>query len=234
MVTPEEIRQFEVFASVDPADCDQLCRVVADISLSPGEYAVNEGDDRALFGVLEGWMDVVRVVDGMERVIGERQPGDLFGEMSIALGMRHPAGLRAAEASRIFRIEPHDYHAIAAVTPEVARRVGLLASNRLVGPRGLQAIVSEPTPFRAVVLGYRSDAACAAPRHFLDRNQIRFKWLQPDVPADAEEWLGGFRPKATSRRSAFWTARPSCARSCVAWPNSWTSRQSRRPPSTTR
>src|SRR5262249_11070168 len=27
-------------------------------------------------------------------------------------------------------------------------------------------------------------------RHFLDRNQIRFRWLQPDVPADAEQWPG--------------------------------------------
>ena len=27
-------------------------------------------------------------------------------------------------------------------------------------------------------------------RRFLDRNQIRFRWLQPDVPADAEQWSG--------------------------------------------
>src|SRR4029077_17253789 len=25
-------------------------------------------------------------------------------------------------------------------------------------------------------------------RRFLDRNQIRFRWLQPDVQADAEQW----------------------------------------------
>jgi thioredoxin reductase (NADPH) len=104
--------------------------------------------------------------------------------------MRHPAGFRAAEASRVFRIEPHDYHAVAAVAPEVARRVGLLASDRLGGPRGLQALVSAPAPFRAIVLGHRWDASCAELRRFLDRNQIRFRWLQPDVPADAEQWGG--------------------------------------------
>jgi thioredoxin reductase (NADPH) len=27
-------------------------------------------------------------------------------------------------------------------------------------------------------------------RRFLDRNQITFRWLQPDVPADAEQWWG--------------------------------------------
>jgi thioredoxin reductase (NADPH) len=48
--------------------------------------------------------------------------------------------------------------------------------------------VSAPTPFRAIVLGHRWDASCAELRRFLDRNQIRFQWLQPDVPTDAEEW----------------------------------------------
>ncbi|MEZ0285992.1 MAG: FAD-dependent oxidoreductase, partial [Thermoleophilia bacterium] len=190
MVTLEEIGRFEVFAPLDPADRERLCRVAADISLNPGEYAVNEGDERALFGVLEGRMEVVSVADGVERLIGERRPGDVFGEMSIALGMRHPAGLRAAEASRVLRIEPHDYHAVAAVAPEVGRRVGLLASDRISGPRGWQALVAAPAPPRAIVLGHRWDAACAELRRFLDGNQIRFTWLQPDVPADAEQWAG--------------------------------------------
>ena len=68
--------------------------------------------------------------------------------------------------------------------------MSLLANNRLVGPRGLQARASAPAPFRAIVLGHRRDASCAELRRFLDRNQIRFRWLQPDVPADAEQWSG--------------------------------------------
>ncbi len=190
MATVEEIEQFKVFACLDPADRVRLCRVAADISLSSGEFAVHEGGERALFGVLEGRIEAVRLVDGVARVIGERRPGDVFGEVSIALGMPHPAGFRAAEPSRIFRIEPHDYHALAAIAPELGKQVGLLASHRIAGPRGLQAIVSQTAPFRAIVLGHRWDASCAKVRHFLDRNQIPSRWLQPDVPADAEQWEG--------------------------------------------
>jgi thioredoxin reductase (NADPH) len=135
-------------------------------------------------------MEVVSGVDGVASVIGERQPGEIFGAMSIAPGLQHPAGLRAAEASRVFRIEPHDYYAVAAAEPEVGKRVGVLASNRLGGPRGWQARVAEADPFRAVVLGDRWDASCAELRRFLDRNQVRFRWLQPDVPADVEHWEG--------------------------------------------
>jgi thioredoxin reductase (NADPH) len=102
--------------------------------------------------------------------------------------MLHPGGFRAAETSRVFRIELHDYQALAAAAPAVAERVGILANSRLTGPRGLQARASAPTVIKALVLGARRDAACAELRRFLDRNQVPFRWLQPDVPADVEQW----------------------------------------------
>ncbi len=190
MVTPDEVGQVRVFSDLAPADRERLCRVAADIGLGTGEYAVHEGDEPGLFGLLDGRIEVVKLVDGVERVIGERQPGDVFGEISITLGTPQPAGFRATETSRVLRIEPHDYHAVAAVAPEVGKRVGLLASDRIGGPRGLQSLISESTPYRAIVLGHRWDASCAELRRFLDRNQVRFRWLQPNVPEDAEQWFG--------------------------------------------
>jgi thioredoxin reductase (NADPH) len=190
MVTREEIGRVAVFADLEAPECEELCRSAADITLQPGEYALHEGDVPALLGVLEGRLEVVRLVDGVESVIGERQPGDICGELSITLGMPQPAGFRASEVSRVFRLEPHEYHALASVAPSVRERVGALATNRLTGARGLQARVSESAPFRAIVLGSRWDPSCAELRRFLDRNQIRFRWLQPDVPADVEQWWG--------------------------------------------
>src|SRR5262245_31331398 len=169
MVTAEEIGRVAVFADLEPAERDRLARVVADITLVPGESAVHEGDARALFGVLEGRLEVLRFVDGVESVIGERRPGEVFGEMSIAFGMLHPGGFRAAEPSRVFRLELHDYHALAAAVPEVGERVALLAAHRLGGPKGLQARASAPTPFRAIVLGHRQDPSCAELR---DRKSV--------------------------------------------------------------
>ena len=128
--------------------------MVADITLAPGEFAVHEGDARALFGVLEGRFEVLRVVDGVESVVGERKPGEIFGEMSIAFGMLHPGGFRATETSRVFRLELHDYQALAAAAPEVGEQVALLAAHRLGGSKGLQARASAPAPFRAIVLGH--------------------------------------------------------------------------------
>ena len=194
MVTADEIREITVFAALDPRDCERLARVAADISLVPGEYAVHEGGERALFAVLDGRIEPIKLVDGIERIVGERRPGDIFGEVPITLGTVFPVGFRAAEKSRVMRVEPHDYHAVAAVAPDVAKEVGRLAGHRIGGPGGLQGIAADPPPRRAIVLGHRWDPACTELRRFLDRNQITFKWLLPDAPDAAEQWWGGPLP----------------------------------------
>src|SRR5215831_3965543 len=99
----------------------QLARSAADVILMPGEYAANEGDDRALFAVLEGRIEAVKTVDGIEQPVGERLPGEVFGEVPIVLGAPFPVGFRAAERSRVLRISPAGYHAIAAVDPVVPK-----------------------------------------------------------------------------------------------------------------
>ena len=193
MVTTEEIGQVALFAALDPAQREQLSRVAADVSLVAGEYAAHQGGERALFAVLEGRIEPVKQVDGIERVVGERHPGDVFGEVPIVLGTVFPVGFRAAEPSRVMRIEAHDYHAVAAVAPDIAKEVGRLAAHRMGGLRGLQGIAAEPPPPRAIVVGHRWDASCTELRRFLDRNQVTFKWLTPDTP-DAEERWGGPLP----------------------------------------
>jgi thioredoxin reductase (NADPH) len=190
MVTGDDIRLIPVFAGLEPRVCERLSRAAADISLASGEYAAHEGDERALFGILDGRIEAVKVVDGIDRVVGERHPGEIFGEVPITLGTLFPVGFRGAEPSRIMRIEPHDYHAIAAVAPEVAKEVGRLASYRITGPRGLQGIAAEPPPPRAVVFGHQWDPACTELRRFLHRNQVSFKWLKPDEPEVTEQWGG--------------------------------------------
>jgi thioredoxin reductase (NADPH) len=188
MVTTEEIGKVALFAALGASQREELSQLAADVSLVAGEYAAHEGGERALFAVLEGRIEPVKQVDGIERVVGERRPGDVFGEVPIALGTVFPVGFRAAEPSRVMRIEAHDYHAIAAVAPDIAKEVGRLAAHRMSGGRGLQGIAAEPPPPRAIVVGHRWDASCTGLRRFLERNQVTHKWLTPDAPADADEW----------------------------------------------
>jgi thioredoxin reductase (NADPH) len=196
MVTPEEIGTVETFACLASAQRHQLSLAAADISLMPGEYAANKGDDGALFAVLEGRVEPVHLTDGVERVVGRRLPGDIFGEFPLVFGTVFPVGFRAAERSRVMRIEARDYHAMAAEVPELGKEVGRLAAHRASGLRGLQGLAADPPPPRAIVVGNRWDAACAELRRFLDRNQVSFKWLTPDAPDPKEVWGGPLPPEA--------------------------------------
>jgi thioredoxin reductase (NADPH) len=187
VVTADEIAGVSIFADLGPVERERLSRVAADIRLVPGEYAVHQGDGRALFAVLEGRLETVALEDGIPRVVGGRVVGELFGEVPIALATTFPFGFRAAEPSRVMRIEANEYHAIAASSPEVGVKLGALARERI---SGLQGIAAEPPPPRAIVLGHRWDASCAELRRFLDRNQVTFRWITPDALDAADQWGG--------------------------------------------
>ena len=187
LITPEEIGGIPILGALGEQERERLSQATADIRLVQGEFAVNEGDEAALFAVLHGRFEVVRTIDGVERVIGERLPGDIFGEVPIALGTGFPGAYRATEPSRVARIDVQSYHTIVAASPEVRAKVTALARRRI---GGLQDIAAEPSPPRAIVVGHKWDSSCTALRHFLDRNQVTFEWIVPDAPDAKKAWGG--------------------------------------------
>jgi thioredoxin reductase (NADPH) len=190
VITLEEIGEVAVFSSLGSAEREQLSRAAADLSLLAGEYAALEGDEQAIFAVLEGRIEAVKATDGIERVVGERVVGDIFGEVPIVLGTVFPVGFRAAEPTRVMRIDPHAYHSLAALAPNVAQEIGRLAANRMGGSHGLQGLAADPPPPRAIVVGHRWDPACSELRRFLDRNQITFRWITGEAADEAALWEG--------------------------------------------
>src|SRR5579864_8388238 len=142
MFTKEELRAIPLFSGLDEKELDYLADTSADIRLQEGEYAVHEGEThRALFATVEGRLEVTKVVDGIERVVGIRGPGDLFGEVPVVLNTPFLASLRAAQPSRVMQIEIREFHAIAAAAPEISATVGAAALDRV---EGLQELGAEP------------------------------------------------------------------------------------------
>ena len=187
MLTVEDVARIPLFQSLEAPELERLARTSADLHLGPGEFAVPEGGERALFAVLDGNIEVVKTFDGVERTLGWRKPGTIFGEVPIALGTPFPGGYRAAEPSRVMRVDIQQYYAIAAVSKEISLKVSALARERI---GGLQSITNEPPKPRATVVGNRWDSTCSDLRRFLARNQITFNWLTPDAPELARLWPG--------------------------------------------
>jgi thioredoxin reductase (NADPH) len=187
MIAVEELAAAPVLASVSHDDLGRVARAAGDVSLASGEYAVHEGDERSLFVVLSGRIEVTKVIDGIERVIGVRAPGQIFGEVPITFGTPFQGSYRATEPTRVASIAARDFHALAAANPDVLTRVAALASERIGGLRG---IATAPPKARAVMLGLRGDETVRALRSFLSRNQISYDWITPDAPDRAVRWPG--------------------------------------------
>ncbi|KRE29097.1 cyclic nucleotide-binding domain-containing thioredoxin-disulfide reductase [Agromyces sp. Soil535] len=181
MITVEGLRAIPIFAPLPSEPLEYLARAVEDIHLLPGEYFSHEGDERALFVVVEGHAEITKVVNGEERVIGVRKPGQFFGEVPMTLSTPFPASGRAAEATRIIKLDVTVYYTLAAMAPSVPTRVAGLAGRYL---DSLQAIAAEQPETEVRVVGPRLDARVHRVAGFLTRNQVAFDRVTLDAADD--------------------------------------------------
>ncbi|MFI5387990.1 MAG: cyclic nucleotide-binding domain-containing protein, partial [Fimbriimonadales bacterium] len=111
MLTTEELAAIPLFATLQGSDLKDLGRGSADIHLRAGDYLVHEGDEAALFVVLAGNIHVTKLIDGIERKVGERLPGKILGEIPLIYGTQFQSSGRASEPSRVLRVEARQYYA---------------------------------------------------------------------------------------------------------------------------
>ncbi|MEZ0446439.1 FAD-dependent oxidoreductase [Cellulomonas sp. ICMP 17802] len=184
MISAAELSAIPLFAELTAEQLDFLARAVEDIQLLPGEYAVHEGDDRALFVVVDGRVDLTKEVNGVERVIGPRGPGELYGEVPVMLSMAMPASCVAVEPSRMLKVDVGTFFTLAGMAPQVVATVGALAKGRM---EGLKEIAAEkPTP-DVVVVGPLVDPRVHELRTFLHRNRVTFETVNTAAAAHGLE-----------------------------------------------
>ena len=190
MLTTEELAAIPLFSSLPAADLKNLAKAAADIHLGVGEYAVHEGDEPALYVVLSGKLEIIKLVDGNEQKLGERLRGMVLGEITVIYGTQFQSSGRALERSRVLRLDARQYIAAAAASPEIATAIGNLAHHRISGPKGLQGIAAERRQAKVTMVGQRWDTACLELSRFLSGNKITCDWLMPDDPDLPSRWPG--------------------------------------------
>jgi thioredoxin reductase (NADPH) len=180
VITVDELRTIPIFAALPDPTLEYVAGAVEDIRLIAGEYFAHEGDERALFIVVEGGAQITKIVNGEERVIGVRKPGQFFGEVPMTLSTPFPASGRAAEASRIIKLDVTAFYTVAAMAPTIPARVATLARRYL---DSLQEIAAEQPETDVRLVGPRRDARTHQVATFLTRNQVAFERVTLD---DAE------------------------------------------------
>jgi len=182
MITVDGLRALHVFAAVPEEALTYLAGAVEDIRLVTGEYFAHEGDERALFVVIEGLAEITKRVGGEERVIGTRRPGQFFGEVPMTLSTPFPASGRAGEPTRVLKLEPAVYYSLAAVAPSVPDRVAGLARRYL---DSLQTMAAEQREPEVRLVHPRRSARAHRVIGFLTRNQVDFERVEIDAAPGA-------------------------------------------------
>jgi thioredoxin reductase (NADPH) len=185
MITVDELRGIRIFAPLPQEALEYLVGSVEDIHHVPGEYFAHEGDERALFVVVEGGAEITKVVNGEERVIGVRMPGRFFGEVPMTLSTPFPASGRAAGASRILKLDVTAFYTLAAMAPTIPARVAELARRYL---DSLQELAAEQPETDLRLVGPRLDARTHQVATFLTRNQVAFERVTLDSPVEGQAY----------------------------------------------
>ena len=69
-------------------------------------------------------MELTKDINGVERRVGKRRPGEMYGEVPVMLSTNLPASYGAIEASRVLKLDFASFFALAAMAPQVAATVG--------------------------------------------------------------------------------------------------------------
>jgi thioredoxin reductase (NADPH) len=180
MITAEDLRKVALFARLPDDEARTLAARVADVRLREGEWLIHEGEQPSFYLLLEGSLEVRKVVHGAERRISEYRQGEYFGELPLLLGSPAIVSIRALEPSRVAQLDHDDFTALFTSCSTLASELTRTMTQR-VGR--LQALAAQAAPAGVTIIGHRYDIACHDLRDFLARNKIAFRWKDPTRPA---------------------------------------------------
>jgi thioredoxin reductase (NADPH) len=180
MITADELRTIPLFATLPDTESAVLAARLADIRLNTGEWLVQEGEQPSFFMVVNGSLDVRKIVHGNDRQINTYRTGDFFGELPLLLGAPAIASVRALEPSRVAQLDRSDFSDLFSVCKQFSAKLTATVTDRFAR---LRTLAAEPPPKRVTIIGHRMDIACHDLRDFLVRNRILFRWLDPTRPS---------------------------------------------------
>ncbi|MDH6182446.1 thioredoxin reductase (NADPH) [Microbacteriaceae bacterium SG_E_30_P1] len=187
MISPDELRAVPLFSDLTDDQLRFVARSAEDIRLIPGEFVAREGDERALFVVIEGRAELSKEVGGIERVVGKRHPGQVFGEVPVLLSTKLPASMSAAEPSRVVKLDAASLVTLIALAPHINDALSELAVGRM---RDLRVLATEAARPELTVMGPMVDPRVHLVCTFLVRNEVQFESVNSDDPANAERLAG--------------------------------------------
>ncbi len=118
----EFLKEIPLFAQLGEPDLKQLCSLVADVRLEPGQELFRQGGTGDLAYVIrEGQIEISRHSDGREIPLAVRGPGEVIGEMALLEEAPRMASARARTASVLLAIGRRELEQLLTSSPTAAR-----------------------------------------------------------------------------------------------------------------
>ncbi len=177
MITSKELRSVPLFAHLSDEVAARYAAHCADLHITAGEVIVHEDEAPVFFAILDGMVDLTKIVEGHKRHMATRHPGDFFGEIPVMLQTSYLVTATAIEPTRLLRLDASDFARLAREDETIRKRITDVITERVAGVAEETIDVVTRLP---IVVGTPADLSCFNIREFLTRNSIPFEWIDPD------------------------------------------------------
>jgi thioredoxin reductase (NADPH) len=191
VITSADLRSVPLFAHLSDEQAARYANRCADVRVNAGETIAHEGEAAVFFAILEGNVELRKIVEGSERMMATRGPGDFFGEIPIMLQTTYLVTARATSPGRLLRMDATDFARLAREEEAIRQRVIDIIAQRVAG---VTEETIETDPLLPIIVGTLSDVNCFGLREFLTRNSLPYEWIDPEdagwrdrVPREALE-----------------------------------------------
>ncbi len=131
MISPETLRRFPIFGIFTDTQLKQLAMITNQLSLEEGIILFNQNEKAdALFFLIDGNIDLFQSVQEETRpekkkeyLVGEVNPGELFGISTVIEPNIFSAGAKAHLSSKILKINGIELRSLMDADPLLAKNV---------------------------------------------------------------------------------------------------------------
>ena len=139
MLCTKDLLQLELFRTLSQTRLKWVCDRAQRIDLAVGDSLVKEGDPpRGLFVLIEGEIDVTRLSEGIDILLGHHESPSFFGEVPILAEEISYVTLRALTNCRLYEISSDDFEILLQECPEFKRCIFRILTIRV---RGFESFV---------------------------------------------------------------------------------------------
>jgi signal transduction histidine kinase len=133
MQTLDALKKVPLFAHIleEAEDCPSFIEDGEVVEVAPGERLVNEGDSGDFYVVLEGHLQVLKMMGDQEMLVATHPPGAFFGELPLLLGTTFIASGRAQDQVRVFRLGTAGFWKMLSHCPSVSRQIMQTMATRV-------------------------------------------------------------------------------------------------------